>query len=131
MLDITGTYGLHGGISNFIGLDIGSVDVDSGALQDSVVRDGDFNTVPIMGRFDAATNSVAFSVEQFPGDTFFTTTFTGLVVPDSNSLGGVVGLAGSWNQLTIEVGAPIEGKLPVPKLVSETGGWFADQHEKI
>ncbi|WP_155636016.1 hypothetical protein [Burkholderia stagnalis] len=129
MLDITGTYDVHDGTSNFRGLDIGSVDAGSGMLKDSIMRDGAFDAHPITGRFDAATNSITFRVELFPGESLFATTFTGCVIPDPSSLGGVVGLSGTWSLLTITVGAPIDGKLPAPKLESETGCWFADEHQ--
>ena len=124
MTDITGAYDLHDG--SHAGLVIRGVD-GAHALQDSFIRvTNSTDIIPITGTFDPTTNAISFSTAHFPGDILLATFYTGFAMPDAASLGGVLGFAGVWHAQRIQFQGA--GGKKVLKLVSQSGGWFANNH---
>jgi hypothetical protein len=124
MLDITGNYDLHDGLN--MGLTIRGVD-GSGALQNSFIRTTTGDTIPITGTFDPTTKAIAFSTAHSPGEILFVTFYNGFAILDPKAVYGVYGFAGTWHSQTIHFER--EGRKKVLKLVNNSGGWVADNHQ--
>ncbi len=120
MANIKGTYVLEPA-SNGISLDIGPIN-SSGAFQG--VLQSQTNSTPIHGSYDASTNQLSFNDAWSPGQVLFVTFYTGHAILGANAEGGVQGLAGTWQLLTLGFKSfPVVLK---PEFVN--GVWFADLH---
>jgi hypothetical protein len=69
----------------------------SGALIDANLSNGK-ESRPIHGTYNAATNQLLFNDAQFPGEILFTTFYTGYAILADNEVGGILGLAATWQQ---------------------------------
>jgi len=127
-LDITGTYDLHDGTN--MGLTIRGVDTaNNNALVDSFIRTPENDIIPVTGTFTQGqnTNSLSFSTAHQPGLILFTTFYIGAAIGDPKSLGGIFALSGTWSRQVIEFSG--SGPKKTLKIVNQSGGWFADNHQ--
>lgn len=98
MIDISGRYEFHrDGFSP--GMQIVRVDHTGQILE------GQVGDAPIRGQYHTDTNAIDFNDARQPGGTLFVTFYTGYVM--LNSQGGVYGMAGSYQELTISRGGSI------------------------
>jgi hypothetical protein len=119
--DIAEIDDLHGA-DDASGLWIGQID-SSRALVDANQSNGK-ESRPIHGTYNAATNQLLFNDAQFPGEILFTTLSTGYAILADNELGGVLGLAGTWQQQKLK----FDPSRRIIEVETDNGGWFADNH---
>jgi hypothetical protein len=68
--------------------------------------------------------SLLFNDAQFPGEILFTTFYTGYAIPADNEVGGILGLAGTWQQQKLK----FDPSCRIIELETDNDGWFADNH---